>query len=77
MDVSEEELIQNEKERNSIYLNSANQIKNRTLRRAQVLKDKRRKSKVCMIKSWYNLQIYMCLRRSRLIAVEFKSSFGF
>jgi hypothetical protein len=51
MDVSEAELIRNEKEGNSVVLNSANQIKNKTLRRAQVLKDKRRKSKVCVVKN--------------------------
>jgi hypothetical protein len=47
------------------------------LRRAQVLKDKRRKSKVCVVKNWGNLQIYMSQRKSRLIAIEFKSFFRF
>lgn len=50
MDSLEAELIHNEKEINLVDLKSANQIRNKTLRRAQVLKDKRQKSKVCVIK---------------------------
>ncbi|KDR07446.1 probable ribosome production factor 1 [Zootermopsis nevadensis] len=46
MDSLEAELIHNEKEINLVDLKSANQIRNKTLRRAQVLKDKRLKSKL-------------------------------
>jgi hypothetical protein len=49
MDFQTAELVNSEKERNSLDLNSANQIRNKTLRRAQVLKDKRQKTKVCVI----------------------------
>jgi hypothetical protein len=52
MDLSETELVQNEeKEENTIHLNSANRIRNKTLRRAQVLKTKRQITKVCVITS--------------------------
>jgi hypothetical protein len=41
-------LVNSEKERNSLDLNSAIQIRNKTLLRAQVLKDKRQEIKVCV-----------------------------
>jgi hypothetical protein len=48
MDFQAVELVNSEKERNSLDLNSVNQVRNKTLRRAQVLKDKRQKTKVCV-----------------------------
>jgi uncharacterized protein YecT (DUF1311 family) len=46
MDHTETELVEDEKEGSAIDFDSANRIRNKTLRRAQVLKDRRQKSKV-------------------------------
>jgi hypothetical protein len=49
MDHTETELVQDEMERSAVDFNSANRIRNKTLRRAQVRKDRRQKNKVCVV----------------------------
>jgi hypothetical protein len=55
MDGCEVEAVKDETEGNVSDFNTANRVKNKSLRRAQVVKDKRRKNKVCNQKA--------CLRR--------------
>ena len=47
MDECEVESVKDQKEGNVVDFNTANRAKNKSVRRAQVLKDKHRKSKVC------------------------------
>jgi hypothetical protein len=49
MDHKETKLVQEENEGSAVDFNSANRIRNKTLRRAQVHKDKRHKKKVCVV----------------------------
>ncbi|PNF39769.1 hypothetical protein B7P43_G03510 [Cryptotermes secundus] len=46
MDHTETKFVQDEVEGGAVHLNSANRIRNKTLRRAQVRKDKRQKNKL-------------------------------
>ena len=47
MDGCEVEVVKDQAERSVVDFNTANRVKNKSLRRAQVVKDKRRKNKVC------------------------------
>jgi hypothetical protein len=65
MDSCEVESIKDQAEGNAVDFNTAYRVKNKALRRAQVVKDKRRKNKVCnqnacMLRHalWHLIQIY-------------------
>ena len=47
MDGCEVEVVKDQAEGSVVDFNTANRVKNKSLRRAQVVKDKRRKNKVC------------------------------
>jgi hypothetical protein len=55
MDGFEVESVKDQTEGNAVDFNTAYRVKNKALRRAQVVKDKRRKNKVCNRKA--------CMRR--------------
>lgn len=65
MDVCEIESVKDQTEGNVVDFNTAYRVKNKALRRAQVVKDKRRKNKVCNQKAcmrghayWHLIQIF-------------------
>jgi hypothetical protein len=65
MDGCEVESVKDQTEGNVVDFNPAYRVKNKALRRAQVVKDKRRKSKVCNQKAcmrgdayWHLIQIF-------------------
>jgi len=53
MDDCEVESVKDQAEGNVVDFNTAYRVKNKALRRAQVVKDKRRKNKVCNQKSMH------------------------
>jgi hypothetical protein len=59
MDHTETKLVQDEMEGSAVDFNSANRIRNKTLRRAQVRKDKRQKNKVCGNVRHQQLRVYL------------------
>jgi hypothetical protein len=65
MDSCEVESIKDQAEGNAVDFNTTYRVKNKALRRAQVVKDKRRKNKVCNHKAcvrrharWHLIQIF-------------------
>jgi hypothetical protein len=65
MDGSEVESVKDQAEGNVVDFNTAYRVKNKALRRAQAVKDKRRKNKVCNQKAcmrrrayWHLIQIF-------------------
>jgi hypothetical protein len=68
MDATKTEMSQDEVEGSAIHFNSGNRIRNKALRRAQVLKDRRQKNKVCVV-------IGSCSRLRDKICLLFLSDF--
>jgi hypothetical protein len=58
MDRCEADSVKDQKEGDLVDFSSANRVKNKTLRRAQVLKDRCRKNKVCNHKMCVCLHVY-------------------
>jgi hypothetical protein len=74
MDGCEVKSVKAQKEGNVVDLNTTNRVKNKSIRRAQVLTDKRRKNKVrnqklcmCQHAYWYRTQIVLGLLRTYMV----------
>jgi hypothetical protein len=76
MDGFEEVSVKDQAEGNVLDFNTAYRVKNKALRRAQVVKDKRRKNKVCNQKAcmrrhayWHLIQIFSWVFKNVIIVI--------